>query len=122
MSAGTSVLNADCIASRSPMRFMSCEMMASFSSSFFVIFPSCSRSLRFSESAPEEKAPVDVPMPNAASAASMLAVSEMGPPTNMGCCSGPIDGPDGTWNSCGKQLGVVRPDIWDICEGELRSG
>lgn len=119
------MLNVVCIVSKSPMRFMSWEMIASFSSSFFCIDESCSLSLLFSDSTPEENAPDEVPMTCCspptfpAGELPMLAVSYAG---NMGCCRWPGVGPNGTWNSCGKQLGVVIPDICDICDGDWRSG
>ena len=118
------------MASKSPIRFISWLTIASFSSNFCVIEPRSSLSRRFSTSIPEEKADRPAPVPPKMplpillipeSTTELLALydSGIGLPKSTGCCKldGALLGAKKRL-SCGKQLGVVIPDICDICDGD----
>ena len=120
----------DIMASKSPMRFISWLTIASFSSNFCVMEPRSSRSRRFSTSNPGEKAdrPVPVPpnmplpillIPDSTTELLALYDSGIGLAKRTGCCKldGALLGAKKRL-SCGKQLGVVIPDICDICDGD----
>lgn len=122
------------VLSKSAMRFMSCEIIASFSSTRLDMVDSCSLSLAFSFSNVDSNA--DEPNSKELGSRGMLlgvfelqvfpsklAASSIVTPTSIGCCKWPkprllLDW-DGTCISCGKQLGVVIAESCDSWLGVL---